>query len=1044
MPANNAAMESNDTMEVDGPRGEYLEEDENFQVEMEDSNDQELADEMSANDQSSVGMQENVDDEETDNYDEAILENQELFQRPEGFDQKYLMNARNRWQNYDQHRVDHMERDKELQSDVALLKLLQGHPLSLFESIRQWRHDSEFVYQHQMEYMKYAKKTRAKVLGDLEKMYDMASLRPKQRRLRLPHTGAIADLVVFPFGEMFRHMLSNPVIMCQENLLFDMDDPFVPPSIGGGDNKYGDVNTGSLFVEAYEERCRVRNLDIMAGIIAFVDKSHLDNKGKLTLEPFMVTFGFFKREFRNKPEAWFPLGYLPNMNHVAPHADPDNKMKDYHYCLEIILSEMVQYQKLNGIYWKLPQPKKQRFVEVRIHIPLLYVIGDTEGHDYLCGRKVDRMTGTSNQCRMCNVSHQECDNPDAEVELTERALIATLRSQEMLEALDHLSYKCIKDAFSNVEFADMTYGIHQGTPAECLHAINLGLQERVIACIFLMKRVKKVKQNGSTQQGKKQSKSSRSGQEEDVADAADEEEWEWDTEDSMVFQPPEEQDYSTRGIFDKKTCERIDQRCKALNNELRWQSDTEIPRTNFPTGISSLAKMTGNERNGVLLMLLLVITMDSANYQNKVEQSRALGRSSNPENRTFRPDEHGYISYCMRPELKRNIIKHVSLLILLDSFVRSKHIPVAKVEAMERFVKLLVHGIVRTFPRSKGTGHKTIKTHLVSHHLVAEIRRSGSLQNSNSGPCESNHIENVKIVGENTQKRAATFATQVATQAHNKRVIDFAYKDHPKWKSDNEDSDANKLDAAVKVGPTKYSVGMTSVYCGTTRKTNVEDELLQWDKSGIKGREILSLIRQKILPYLPENDFVTLHFWVEKSGEKYHANPSYGMEKLPKQHWALINEFCAGESRTVGFHIQVVLGIESHPTRQGGIALDCGSLITRSGQYMIGHRLTKVLQRSGYDEEWDWDFGSLAEENQPMIHMAKKETVSVQEDTTVGLGTRRYAIIAIPVEWICDTLIGIRDPAVEDTVTQDYYFLESPTKWGDIFMEVGEKETKQD
>ena len=52
-----------------------------------------------------------------------------------------------------------------------------------------------------------------------------------------------------------------------------------------------------------------------------------------------------------------------------------------------------------------------RFSDMKLHIPLLYVIGDTEGHDKMAGRKVDRASGESRQCRSCDVWHKECDNP---------------------------------------------------------------------------------------------------------------------------------------------------------------------------------------------------------------------------------------------------------------------------------------------------------------------------------------------------------------------------------------------------------------------------------------------------------------------------------------------------------------------------------------------------------------------------------------------------------------------------------------------------------
>ena len=991
-------------------------------------------------------------EEEDDEDDSTNVVPSHLFQRPEGFDQDYLLNTQ---QNYstDAERVQKMESDAELQSDLALLKLLQGHPLALFEQIRRWRYDSEFKYHHKMDHS-YPDKTRNKVVKDLEAMYQMENLRPRIQDMQLPNTGANIKLPLFSFGEMVRNMLSNPAIFCQENVNFDFDNPFEPPKIGGNNNMYGDVNTGSLFVDAYHRVCKDPQKDIMAGLIGFCDKSHLDLKGKLTLEPMLFTFGFFNAEFRRRPEAWFPLGYLPNMNHVSPHAEADDKMRDYHHCLEIILSELVEYQKLGGFHWRIWQPNQKKYVDVRIHIPILYIIGDTEGQDYLCGRK---KSPEGPQCRMCNVLLKQCDDPYTDVVLTARALIAQYRTEKNQKALDELSYKLIDDAFKDVEFADMIHGIFSGTPAECLHAVNLGMQERIIICCFLMKRIKQDARNKKKKQKRprleansKQGKSkSRRRHRKNYSWNAEWVAGENDQEEQQIYVPPELQDYSIRGIFDKGNCEKIDQRCKELNAQLRWQSARDLPRTNFPTGISSISKMTGSERNGVLLMLLLIITMDSAAFENRIQRSRDLGRAANPEARAFRPSEHGYISYCMTKKLKQAMIKHISLLLLFDSFVRCEHIPVESVDRMELFVKQLVEGITLTFPRYVGKGHKTIKTHLVSHHMIPEIKRSGSLQNSNSGPCESNHIEHVKIVGRNTQKRAATFDEQTANQAHNKRVIDTAYKDHPDW-NPSRNTNSSSVSECI-VGAVKYSVWSDAVYKTKTRKTNVEDEIHKWTLSGINGVEMLSLIREKILPNI-EEDFVTLHFQVKQGNNTYHANPCYGESEMPKQHWALISDFILKEDghyeeRKIGFHLQFIVHIPSKPCcEQGYISFDCGSCIYSPGYYMIGHRLTKVFCHEGKDLEWNWDHGTLAEENQHVIHMACKETITIAQTSrkngrTINRSIPKSAVLAVPVGRIRDTLIGLRDPAVPNVVDQFYYFIESPARWSEIFIRVGMEET---
>jgi hypothetical protein len=50
---------------------------------------------------------------------------------------------------------------------------------------------------------------------------------------------------------------------------------------------------------------------------------------------------------------------------------------------------------------------------------------------------------------------------------------------------------------------------------------------------------------------------------------------------------------------------RVDELTRELHSHMKWQSDRTIPRTSFPGGITTLTKMQGIKRTGVLLLLLL-------------------------------------------------------------------------------------------------------------------------------------------------------------------------------------------------------------------------------------------------------------------------------------------------------------------------------------------------------------------------------------------------------------------------------------------------------
>jgi hypothetical protein len=437
------------------------------------------------------------------------------FSEPEGFDTSYLLRrlqpsgpsedpkqARNIGYGGESKEMSH-----EMKSKIALLNILQGHDLTLFSRILRWRWDSDHIYQSRTSKDEsYYKTTKQKVLDNIGRSYGYQNLHPRIHKVILPKTKVSVDIVIFPFGDTLLSLLTDPVGMLPENLLIDLNDPFKSPKYGGEEGFLGDVNTGSVFSDNHGTHCKNPKLDIPAYIIGFLDKSHLDLKGKLTLEPFMYTLSIFNRAWRNKAEAWRPLGYVPNIDHAAPRAEAKDKLYDYHFCLRLIMSEMAAYQRLGGLDWKLPDLNGVAF-PCKLQIPLLFIIGDTEGHDKLAGRKVDRSSGLSRQCRHCDVTQADCGNPYCTITLTKCADIRELREKaqeagrrndkgavaKAEEELDDLSYRNIRSAFDDIIFVDQERGIHGATNAEVLHAINLGPQERAIDSCFKMKREMHVK-----------------------------------------------------------------------------------------------------------------------------------------------------------------------------------------------------------------------------------------------------------------------------------------------------------------------------------------------------------------------------------------------------------------------------------------------------------------------------------------------------------------------------------------------------------------------
>jgi hypothetical protein len=386
----------------------------------------------------------------------------------------------------------------EEKSSISLLKILKGKEIGLFDQIMKWRWKSHNEYGHHV-LPKTVAPTRKNCMRRLMETYGYKYLIPQDIAIKLPNTGIKTTMQRFPFGHMLASLLTDPVAMQTSNLSINTDNPFqVPPTATKG-GVIGDLNTAMLHRMAWERLCRGKPQRLLCEILLFVDKTHLDNKGKHTLEPIMFTLGIFTKEFRNKPEAWRPLGYLPNLDHVAAHDTTLKKQMDYHYLCRILLSELVSYQELDGINWTFNFCKKSDCRAI-LEIPVICLMSDNEGHDKACARIVNRQASSNRGlCRYCNCPRQMIHDPMKGSKST-KTLCGPIRSlrnriqkgdEHAIELLDKMDYKPFHDGFVALHFSDPIRGLHGCCPAELLHTFQMGIAERSIQSAFNIRRLKK-------------------------------------------------------------------------------------------------------------------------------------------------------------------------------------------------------------------------------------------------------------------------------------------------------------------------------------------------------------------------------------------------------------------------------------------------------------------------------------------------------------------------------------------------------------------------
>jgi hypothetical protein len=104
--------------------------------------------------------------------------------------------------------------------------------------------------------------------------------------------------------------------------------------------------------------------------------------------------------------------------------------------------------------------------------------------------------------------------------------------------------------------------------------------------------------------------------------------------------------------------------------------------------------------------------------------------------------------------------------------------------------------------------------------------------------------------------------------------------------------------------------------------------------------------------------------------------------------------------------------------------LDLNLLINEKGYYFLAHTIDRVLEDSGSNSEWcdDWKEGTLAEENQKLVHMAAKKQIDCGMAATRGQeeAETRDAVIIVPVHAIKCGLVGVLDPNCKET-KKDFY-----------------------
>jgi hypothetical protein len=290
----------------------------------------------------------------------------------------------------------------------------------------------------------------------------------------------------------------------QQRFLFDnQKDPFAAPL--SRTSHVGDINTGRCYQKSHRALVKKKGVDIIFPSILAMDKTHIDLGGRFQMEPITISHGLLKHSVRCLPIAMCILGYINHSTpaHLPSLADLDTefntptgllkgtvvlnaplrRMNDLtwstyllnktHIQIQFILKESDFFQLQNkGFKWK---QHNKKIYPVVFQPYVLFIIGDTEGHDCLCGHYTARFSAVKQLCRVC-----ECPTNFSGYSKSMFAHhlpkdINKLVERGHLDELKSLLQNYLKNGFDSVRFGlHNKRGIFGACPGEMLHLIWLG------------------------------------------------------------------------------------------------------------------------------------------------------------------------------------------------------------------------------------------------------------------------------------------------------------------------------------------------------------------------------------------------------------------------------------------------------------------------------------------------------------------------------------------------------------------------------------------
>ena len=648
-------------------------------------------------------------------------------------------------------------------------------------------------------------------------LFGVENWKPTNREITLPNCQKTLDVVTYDFLEMVKSLLTDSEVSQDANLLYDDTDLPGPNSqtledleeripndypnapncrwedIDKKTHRLSDLNNGKWYHETYYLKCHGKKNHVLLPIILFADKTFADKRGNLCQEPVLFTLGIFNKATRQRPRAWRPLGFIPNLSLHNKHLKESyKKVDDYHRCLELILESLVNAQSHEGIKWDFCFKGRSRPV---VLVPeVCFLMGDNEGQTKFCAMYQCRTKNVKCVCRHCQVPTHEIhktydSNKYAEQDRKEinknihkylhhehdESYAGRMEKKKAWDYLHEVSHHPVRNAFEKVSFGYFGVGnVNKACPGDIMHSNNEGschaTIESIITCyrcniteaLKEAKARKKVKYKEALEKKKKallHAQERAKELEKEVHPTVFDE----SNVEIKITETLSEQELNSYRVFTDTIRGQVDVMAKKWGFCLQHQSDKSIGRSHFVNGIFSQSKLAAHEVIGQLILFLLTLCSDYA--------SQYFETAINPI-KANKPVYDGGQKQWMGSDRLGDYIFAIEEELLTISLLKSP-LTVEFVDQYRDYVPSSMFRIKKALNRTVGMGCNTLKFHLKVHR-PENLMEYGDLNTIDTHVGEHSHTDTVKRPCDRSSHQARTLDVQSGLRNYENMVINKA------------------------------------------------------------------------------------------------------------------------------------------------------------------------------------------------------------------------------------------------------------------------------